>query len=76
MGPRAVQRPPETDPPVWLLALGCVALGLMLAGVLLGGETGDGLLALGCVTFLPLACGFLSRLAVRYLRPPNERGEE
>jgi hypothetical protein len=67
------KRPPGADPPRWLLALGCAALGLLLGGVLLGGEGGARLVALACIAFPTLVSAFLALLARRYLRPPDTR---
>jgi len=61
-------RPPQGDPPRWLLALGCVAVALMVGGLLLGGEIGTRLVAWGCLAFPALVGTFLAFLALRSLR--------
>ena len=69
----AAKRPPGSDPPRWLLALGCAAFALLLAGVALGGETGGRLVELACAALPALVGTFLGLLGFRYLRPRDRR---
>ena len=65
-------RPPRRDPPRWLLALGCAAVGLLLAGVLLGGELGGRLVNFIGAVFPALVGTFFALLALSYLRRPHQ----
>ena len=70
--PRGAQPRPGADPPRWLLALGCAAFGLLLAGVFVGGETGGWLAERACAALFTLLSTFLALLAFRY-RHPRDR---
>ena len=67
-GPPGVKRPPGADPPRWLLALGFGAVGLLLAGMLVGGALGGWLVALACLALPALFATFLTLLTGPYLR--------
>ncbi len=66
--PSRIKPLPGTDPPRWLLALGVAAVGLLLAGVVVGGEIGRWLAWLACTAMPTLAGAFLGLLALRYWR--------
>ena len=70
---RGVHRPPDREPPRWLLALRCAAVALLLAGMLLGGERGGRLVDFACLVFPGLVGTFLALLTLAYLRPPDRR---
>jgi hypothetical protein len=61
------QWPGGAGPPVWLLPAGCAAVGLLLAGIVVGGETGEGLAGLGCLVLPSLAGIFVAVLAWRVM---------
>ena len=70
--PSKATRPPERQPPRWLLPLGCAAVALLLAGALLGGALGDLLAAIGGLALYLLVGAFLVLLA-RAHWPPRGR---
>ncbi|MFN8517642.1 MAG: hypothetical protein U0841_34740, partial [Chloroflexia bacterium] len=52
-------------PPVWLLPAGCAAVGLILAGALVGGEAGEIMTGLGCLALPSLVGIFVALLLWR-----------
>jgi tetrahydromethanopterin S-methyltransferase subunit C len=61
--PRGGKEAPGADPSRWLLALGCLAVGVLLAGALVGGQVGATLTPLASVVLAVLVGVFLARLA-------------
>lgn len=59
------QWPRGSGPPNWLLPAGCVAVGILLAGVLVGGETGGAMAMVGCLALPSLVGIFFALLAWR-----------
>lgn len=57
--------PEEAGPPNWLLAAGCTALVLLIAGLFTEGRLGTALVAWGSLSILTLATVFFCLLAIR-----------